>query len=89
MRKIYLLLVLVLAAFYQANAQVLLKPIPDKLVVLTFDDAVVSQATFVAPLLKKYGFGGTFFVCEFPPNFEDKTKYMSWAQIRELSKKGF
>ena len=30
-----------------------LKPIPDHLVVLTFDDAVSSHATFVAPLLKK------------------------------------
>ena len=29
-------------------------------VVLTFDDSVASQATFVAPLLKKYGFGATF-----------------------------
>jgi len=31
---------------------ILLKPIPDKLVVLTFDDACLSHATFVAPLLK-------------------------------------
>ncbi|MEP7365288.1 MAG: polysaccharide deacetylase family protein [Acidobacteriota bacterium] len=50
-----------------ANGQV--QPVPDKLVVLTFDDGVVSHATFVAPLLKQYGFGGTFFVCEFPPDF--------------------
>ena len=27
---------------------------PDKFVVLTFDDGVVSHATFVAPLSKKY-----------------------------------
>jgi peptidoglycan/xylan/chitin deacetylase (PgdA/CDA1 family) len=31
-------------------------------IVLTFDDSVASHATFVAPLLKKYGFGATFFV---------------------------
>ena len=73
-----------------ACAQVLRRPVPDKLVVLTFDDAAVSHATFVAPLLKKYGFGGTFFVCEFrEPPFADKTKYMSWAQIRDLDKQGF
>jgi peptidoglycan/xylan/chitin deacetylase (PgdA/CDA1 family) len=71
-----------------ATAQI--KPIPDKLVVLSFDDAVVTQATVVAPLLKKYGFGATFFVCEFPtPPFSDKTKYMSWEQIAQLNKMGF
>jgi peptidoglycan/xylan/chitin deacetylase (PgdA/CDA1 family) len=29
------------------------EPVPDKLVVLTFDDFVASQASYVAPLLKK------------------------------------
>ncbi|TGD80900.1 polysaccharide deacetylase family protein [Hymenobacter wooponensis] len=73
-----------------AEAQVLRRPLPDKLVVLTFDDAVVSHATYVAPLLRKYGFGATFFVCEFrEPAFVDKTKYMSWAQIRQLHRRGF
>jgi len=51
--------------------------VPDKVVALTFDDASASHATFVAPLLKKFGFGATFFVCEFPPDFEDKSKYMT------------
>ncbi|UOG73294.1 polysaccharide deacetylase family protein [Hymenobacter tibetensis] len=77
------------AATPSATAQVLRQPIPDKLVVLTFDDGAVSHATVVAPLLKKYGFGGTFFVCEFPPDFADKTKYMSWAQIQGLHQAGF
>jgi peptidoglycan/xylan/chitin deacetylase (PgdA/CDA1 family) len=66
-----------------------LQPWPEKLVVLTFDDAVASHAMHVAPLLKEYGFGGTFFVCEFPPDFDDKTKYMTWEQIRELHELGF
>ena len=68
---------------------VLLKPIPDKLVVLTFDDACASHATFVAPLLKKYGFGATFYICEFGKNFSNKTFYMSWEQIRALDEMGF
>ncbi|UOQ96822.1 polysaccharide deacetylase family protein [Hymenobacter sp. 5317J-9] len=73
-----------------AAAQVLRRPVPDKLVVLTFDDAAVSHATYVAPLLKQYGFGGTFFVCEFrEPPFADKTKYMTWAQIQGLHRQGF
>jgi peptidoglycan/xylan/chitin deacetylase (PgdA/CDA1 family) len=66
-----------------------LKPWPEKLAILTFDDGVVSHATVVAPLLKEYGFGGTFFVCEFPPDFDDKTKYMTWEQIKELHDLGF
>ncbi len=76
-------------AVVPASAQVLRQPIPDKLVVLTFDDAAVSHATVVAPLLKKYGFGGTFFVCEFRPDFADKTKYMSWPQMAQLDQAGF
>ena len=44
---------------------VLLKPIPDKLIVLTFDDAPASHYTVVAPVLKQMGFGGTIYVCDF------------------------
>ena len=70
-------------------AQPLRRSVPDKLVVLTFDDAAVTHATYVAPLLKKYGFGATFYVCEFRPDFTDKSKYMSWTQIRDLHRQGF
>ena len=66
------------------------RPVPDRLVALTFDDAALSHATYVAPLLRKYGFGATFFVCEFrEPAFADKTKYLSWPQIRQLHRWGF
>ena len=65
-----------------------LKPLKGRIVVLTFDDATVGQREVVAPLLHKYGFGATFYVCEFP-GFEDKTKYMSWDQLRELNEMGF
>jgi peptidoglycan/xylan/chitin deacetylase (PgdA/CDA1 family) len=63
--------------------------IPDKLVVLTFDDAPLSHATNVAPLLKQFGFGGTFFVCEFPGVFGNTNQSMSWEQIRGLHEMGF
>ena len=68
---------------------ILLQPIPEKVVVLTFDDACASQATFVAPILKQYGFGATFYVCEFGKNFANKTYYMSWEQMRSLHDMGF
>lgn len=72
-----------------SRSQVLKRPIPGHLVVLTFDDAPRSDYTLVAPILKKYGFEATFFVCEFPPDFNDTTKYMTWDQIKALNRMGF
>jgi peptidoglycan-N-acetylglucosamine deacetylase len=69
--------------------QIIIKPIPDKTVVFTFDDATASQYSVVAPLLIEYGFDATFFICEFPPNFADSTLYMNWRQIGELDRMGF
>ncbi len=60
-----------------------------KTVVLTFDDAVASHYHVAAPLLKQYGFGATFYICEFPPDFADSSKYMNWRQIQQLSQMGF
>ncbi|MBN3520101.1 polysaccharide deacetylase family protein [Algoriphagus lutimaris] len=74
---------------FSLDAQILKKPIPDKLIILTFDDAPASHYSVVAPMLKKYGFEGTFFVCEFPPNSKDSTLYMNWRQIQALDQQGF
>src|SRR3954462_5081957 len=66
-----------------------LEPIPDKLIVLTFDDSAKSHYTTVRPILKRYGFGATFFITEgfdFPKN---KTDYMTWEEIAELNRDGF
>ncbi|MEI6604472.1 MAG: Ig-like domain-containing protein, partial [Verrucomicrobiota bacterium] len=79
-------------AFGQASADpfgVLRKPIPDKLVVLTFDDGVASHATVVAPILKQHGFGGSFYVCDFDSFNTRKDWYLSWDQIRTMSNEGF
>lgn len=66
-----------------------LEPIPDKLVVLTFDDAVKSHYTVVRPLLKKYGFGATFFITEGFDFHDNKKDYMTWDEIVELHQDGF
>ena len=66
-----------------------LEPIPDKLVVLTFDDSVASHHSVVRPLLKRYGFSATFFITEgfsFATNKED---YLTWEQIAALHREGF
>jgi peptidoglycan/xylan/chitin deacetylase (PgdA/CDA1 family) len=86
--KISKLIVLATAVFLLGACTKSLKPIPDKLVVFTFDDASESHYSYVAPLLKKNGFNATFFVCEFQ-DFELKDKYMTWEQIKELGDMGF
>lgn len=87
MRKIIISL-LMLSVSFSGSSQILKKKIPNKLVVLTFDDATLSQYSIVAPLLKQFGFAGTFFVCEFPSKFKDSL-YLNWQQIKELDKMGF
>lgn len=63
------------------------QPVPDKLVVLTFDDAVKSHRTFVAPLLKELGFQATFFVTH--RWMDDTTNFMTWQDIAEIDEMGF
>src|SRR6476660_191068 len=66
-----------------------LEPIPDRLVVLTFDDSSKSHYTVARPLLLKHKFGATFFITEgfdFPTHTQD---YMTWDEIAQLHKDGF
>jgi peptidoglycan/xylan/chitin deacetylase (PgdA/CDA1 family) len=65
------------------------QPIPDRLVVLTFDDSVKSQYSVVRPILKKYGFGATFFVTEGFDFATNKQDYMTWDEIAQLHRDGF
>ena len=65
------------------------EPIPDKLVVLTFDDAIKSHFTVARLLLKKYKFGATFFVTEGFDMTTNKRDYMTWDEIARLHKDGF
>lgn len=66
-----------------------LERVPDKLVVLTFDDSVASQYSVVRPLLKRFGFGATFFITEGFGFATNKRDYMTWEQIAELHRDGF
>lgn len=84
-----IILLFILSINIHLHAQILKKPIPDKLVVLTFDDAPASQYSVVAPLLQDFDFDATFFVCEFQPNYADSTLYMNWRQIKVLDQMGF
>ncbi|MGA2617295.1 MAG: autotransporter-associated beta strand repeat-containing protein [Thermoguttaceae bacterium] len=77
------------AAGWADPAGVLRKPIPDKLVVLTFDDSPASHATIVAPILKSLGFGGSFYVCDFDSFRTRKDWYMTFRQMKALANDGF
>lgn len=79
---VLLLLALAFVAFGEKTKE-------EKIVVLTFDDSVLSHATYVAPLLKKYGFGATFFITEGFEFLIDKKHYMTWEQIQALDAAGF
>ena len=68
---------------------ILRKPIPDKLVVLTFDDACASGYTVAAPILKPLGFGGSFYVCDFDSFKTRKDWYLTWRQMKALNDEGF
>ena len=63
------------------------QPDSRKIVVLTFDDAVKSHYTYVAPLLQEMGFGATFFISY--RWMQDTTNFMNWDQVAELYKMGF
>ncbi len=90
MRKILLLLLLftliggVLPATAPASQR---KTIPPKTVVLTFDDAVKTHLTVVAPLLKQLGFRATFFITQ--KWMEDQANFLTWKDVAAIHRQGF
>ena len=68
---------------------VLIKPIPEKLVVLTFDDGPLSGYAVVAPILKSFGFNGSFYVCDFDSFKTRKDWYMTFRQMKAMADAGF
>lgn len=68
---------------------ILRKPVPDKLVVLTFDDGCASHATVAAPILKSMGFGGSFYVCDFDSFHTRKDWYLTYRQMKAMAEDGF
>ena len=56
-------------------------PLPDKPIMITFDDTREEQYTIGATEMKKYGFKGVYFVMTVSIN---RPKYLSTEQIKEL-----
>ncbi|SFC15815.1 Polysaccharide deacetylase [Marinospirillum celere] len=63
------------------------RPLPDKIAVLTFDDAYISVYETAMPIMEERGLPYTIFVNADPIN-RDRPLYMSWDQLREAKEKG-
>jgi peptidoglycan/xylan/chitin deacetylase (PgdA/CDA1 family) len=62
-------------------------PLPEKPVVLTFDDGYRDAYDVVFPMLLDYGFPGTFFILSSPAHYES-ADYLTWGQMKEMSDAG-
>jgi peptidoglycan/xylan/chitin deacetylase (PgdA/CDA1 family) len=61
--------------------------LPEKPIILTFDDGYLDNYEHAYPILKEFGYGGTFFVVT---EFIDTQRegYMTWPMIEEMSRNG-
>jgi peptidoglycan/xylan/chitin deacetylase (PgdA/CDA1 family) len=62
-------------------------PLPERPIVLTFDDGYIDNYTHAFPILQKYGMIGTFFVLTGRADAGDPA-YLSWDMIQEMSNAG-
>lgn len=62
-------------------------PLPEKPIVLTFDDGYRDHYTNAFPLLQKYGYVGTFFLVTRPIDDGDPS-YLTWEMVVEMQRAG-
>ncbi|MFZ4827269.1 MAG: polysaccharide deacetylase family protein [Phototrophicaceae bacterium] len=62
-------------------------PLPERAVVLTFDDGYIDHYQTVFPALQKFGFVGTFFLVSGRIDHHDPA-YLSWDQANEMRMAG-
>jgi len=62
-------------------------PLPEKPIILTFDDGYEDNYLNAFPLLQKYGMVGEFFIITDFVN-QARLEYMTWAQIEEMAGTG-
>lgn len=63
------------------------KPLPEKPILITFDDGYQDTYTEAYPILKKYNFTATvFLVTDYVGN---SSRYITWEQVKEMHNNGF
>ncbi|MDX2212929.1 MAG: polysaccharide deacetylase family protein [Oculatellaceae cyanobacterium bins.114] len=60
-------------------------PLPEKPVLLTFDDGYAGHYTYVYPLLRKYGYPGTFAIYTDKVGRNYGRSSLTWDQLREMA----
>lgn len=63
------------------------KSLPPKPIILTFDDGYVDAYTSAFPLLRSFGFVGTFFLVSAPLDAHNPD-FLSWEQVQEMHDAG-
>lgn len=63
------------------------KPLPPRPIILTFDDGYADAYHHAFPLLRSYGFVGTFFLISAPID-QGNPDFLSWDQVREMHAAG-
>lgn len=63
------------------------RPLPERAVILTFDDGYRDNYVNAFPLLRKYGMIAHFFIITDFVN-QGRPEYMTWPQIEEMSQAG-
>ena len=61
--------------------------LPPRPIVLTFDDGYVDHYDYVFPILREFGFTGTFFVITGTAD-NNEPAHLSWSQITEMAAAG-
>jgi peptidoglycan/xylan/chitin deacetylase (PgdA/CDA1 family) len=62
-------------------------PLPPNPIILTFDDGYIDAYTTVFPILREFGFTGTFFIITGRADANDPD-YVNWQQISEMAAAG-
>jgi len=60
-------------------------PLPEKPILLTFDDGYGSHYKYVYPLLKKYGYPGVFSIYTLNIGKNTGRNHVTWDQLREMA----
>ncbi|MBC8015896.1 MAG: polysaccharide deacetylase family protein [Sporomusaceae bacterium] len=62
------------------------KQLPDKPILITFDDGYLDNYTNAYPIMKKYGFTATIFIIT--GLVSNDPRFVTWDQVREMQKNG-